>query len=258
MFFHAVLKSLEAHEVRDHPADPFNRAIEFFQTYRICELQTIDNVTVAPWARLGFSMRGGPRSGVKLRKGDALQVMDPQITHGLPTDAMDEDVRYQWRFDFHNWESDSARATERVRAAFTDTTLQYLLDIWRRNVEDEDAARAALRDWLRGRMDSLIDIIAASGGPVSKGVATHLNLLPLLDAIAEYVKSNAAEHFDMHRFVLQTKGTGGNFLWRVIAAGADGEPEWNEGPGKQRVNLTSFDASRRNWLQLTYRFRMID
>lgn len=130
--------------MKDHPAAPFNRAVELYQTWHLCSLDPLvpdDAEPLAKWARQGFSVRGAPDNGTSFRC-ESITVVDPQITFGLSDAALEDGTRTRHRFDVHYWESDGS--TEKVRSVFSNTTLNYLRRAWELAKEDEKKAKAAL------------------------------------------------------------------------------------------------------------------
>lgn len=258
MFFYITLHRVTAHQISDHPADPFNRRAELYQTWHLCQLDALIEDPTAPiarWARQGFSLRGAPDDGTSYAAGDEIHVVDPQITFGLSEAALEAGKRSRYRFDVHYWESDGS-ATEKVRGAFSDATLNYLEQAWRLAKEDETKALAALEDWFDSNWQDIARKLVGAASPAALGVITSMNLLPLLDAILAFARSNGDDYHQMHRFVLDLRGTGGSLEWRVVSPSATNE--WTVGPGMQRVVEGVRDGSGRNEYETEWRIRVID
>ena len=48
MFFHISIHSIKAHEVSDNPFDPFDNAIEVYQTWHLAALEDIAETSSTP------------------------------------------------------------------------------------------------------------------------------------------------------------------------------------------------------------------
>jgi hypothetical protein len=254
MFFHISIHALKAIEVSDHPFDPLDGAIELYQTWHLAALEEIAATSPSSWARQGSSSRGAPDDGVTVRDGDSLLVSDPQITLGLSERAAEADHKMQYRLDFHHWDSDSA--TEKVRAAFTDITLNYMLAAFKAAHEDAAAARAALERWVGEQWKTATKAITASSAPTGPWTKIGLNLIPMLELLVDVLRKDGDDYLDMHRFILQHRGTGGKVEWQVT--GPTGQSSGWKGTNQsvdaiQRV----MDAPRGNKIDVTYRFRLV-
>ena len=256
MFFYITLHKINVLGLSDHPADPFNRSIELYQTWHLTALDPLiedENAQRATWARQGFSVRGAPDDGTSFRK-EAITVVDPQITFGFDDAALVNGTKTRYRFDAHYWESDGS--SEKVRSIFSDMTLQYLRRAWDVAKHDEKRAKQVLSQWLDQNWKSVATKLVGAASPAGLGVLSQLNVLPLLDAILDVAKSNGDDYHQMHRFTFQTVGTGGGLRWRAVSPSQTAP--WMEGPGTQRVVERVRDGSGRNQYDVEWRFRVID
>lgn len=254
MFFHITIHRIKAVHVSDHPMDPFDTAIEAYQTWHLAELEALEATSASTWARQGSSSRGAPDSGISLRNGDDVVPVDPQITLGLPDNATQTGQHSQYRLDFHFWDSDSA--TEKVRAAFTDMTLQYMVAAFKAANQNAQAARAALEAWLSANWKDAAKKIAAAVAPTGPWTAIGLDLLPMVDLLIDVVKNDGDDYFQMHRFILQRRGDGAAVEWQVTDP--SGAPSgWKKGAGALDIVQRVMDGPRRNILDVTYRFRLV-
>ncbi|WP_437963114.1 hypothetical protein WMF04_25585 [Sorangium sp. So ce260] len=258
---HFTIHGIQAREVQDHPWDPFNKKAEIYQTWHLSEIEPLVPLADRPvsgWTRLGFSTRGGPDEGVSFKAGEARTVVDPQIIFGLPDEVFASGKRTRFVVDYHHWESDGS--TAKVRAAFSNSTLAYLLKVWKESRGDQAAARAKLDGWLKDNwQETLKAAIAAAGVASSPWVAVGTSILPVVDLIVEVARNNSDEYLDMHRFVVELNGEGaaGQTRWRVIPP-AGTALDWITGQGKQEFVVRARDAGGRNTFDIRYAFRMID
>ena len=254
MFFHITIHRIKAYRVSDHPADPFDRSIELYQTWHLAALEDISATSPSPWARQGSSARGAPDDGMTVREGDDVVTVDPQITLGMADTAFQAGATAQYRLDFHHWDSDSS--TEKVRAAFTDVTLKYMVAAFQAANGDAQQARAALEAWIRGNWKDGVRAIATAVAPTSPWVAVGVNLLPMLELLVDVLRNDSDDYFAMARFILQHKGTGNGITWQVTDPA--GIPSGWMGHN-QLVEITSrvMDGPRANILDVSYRFRLV-
>src|SRR5262245_4523278 len=254
MFFHISIHSIKAHEISDNPFDPFDNAIELYQTWHLAALEDIADTSASTWARQGSSSRGAPDDGSMLRTGDDFVVVDPQITLGLDEHAIEANHKRHYRLDFHHWDSDSA--TEKVRAAFTDITLSYMLAAFKAANQDAAAARSALERWVGDQWKTATKAIAKGTAASGPWTQVGLNLLPMLELLVDVLRKNADDYLGQHRFILQHRGTGTRVEWQVTRPG--GEPSGWKG-ANQAVDIVSrvVDQNRGNKLDVKYRFRLV-
>ncbi|KYF85768.1 hypothetical protein BE20_09590 [Sorangium cellulosum] len=261
MFMHFTVHEIKAHKVQDHPFDPLNRRVELYQTWHLSEIDPLVPLADRPassWSRLGFSTRGGPDDGVSFREGEARTVVDPQIIFGLPDDAFASGKRTRFVIDYHHWESDGS--TAKVRAAFSNSTLAYLLKVWKESHADQAASRARLEGWLKDNWQQVLKgAIAAAGMASSPWVAVGTSILPVVELLVDVAKNNSDEYLDMHRFVVELNGEGapGQTRWRVVPPSGEA-PDWVTGQGKQEFVARAADAGGHNKFDVRYAFRMID
>ncbi|WP_437910791.1 hypothetical protein WME95_24170 [Sorangium sp. So ce327] len=261
MFMHFTIHGIKAHRVSDQTFDPFNKAVELYQTWHLSEIEPLiplANKPVGSWTRLGFSARGGPDDGVSFRSGDARIVVDPQIIFGLPDAVFARDNKARFVLDYHHWESDSS--TARVRAAFSNGTLEFLLKVWKESNRDQAAARAKLEGWFKDNWQQVLKTaIAVSGVAASPWVAVGTSILPVVDLLVDVAKHNSDDYLDMHRFAVELNGEGtpGASKWRVIPP-SGATPPWITGQGKQEFVVRTQDGDGRNVYDVRYAFRMID
>jgi hypothetical protein len=257
MFFHVTLHRIQAERVCDHPMDPFDTSIELFQTWHLAALDTFADNAPASWARQGCSSRGAPDDGTTLRNGDQVVVVDPQITIGVPDDITKLTGCHQYRLDFHHWEADPGDATEKIRAAFTDATLKYMVDAWRSAKEDAVKARGALEAWVKQNWKDAVKAIAVATAPTSPWTQIGLNILPLVELLVGMLQEQGDDYYGMHRFVIQYRANGANSLnWQITDHG--GAPSgWLNGQGWTDVVCRLEDKARNNRFNMTYRFRLV-
>jgi hypothetical protein len=254
MFFHFCIHQIQAEAIQDHPFDPFDSAIELYQTWHLAQLENINDTSPSAWARQGSSSRGAPDDGVNVRRGTNLIVTDPQITLGLDDRAITQGHEQQFRLDFHHWDSDSS--TEKVRAAFTDITLNYMVSAFKAAREDAAAARAALERWIAGEWEAARKAIPTAVAATGPWTAVGLNLLPMLELLVDVLRKDGDDYLDAHRFVLQHRGTGTSVEWQVTSPG--GVVSGWKGPNQSAdVVQLAMDAPRTNRIKVTYRFRLI-
>lgn len=260
MFMHFTIHGIKALKVYDRPFDPFNKGVELYQTWHLSEIEPLVPLADKPassFARLGFSTRGGPDGGVSFRAEESMVVVDPQIIFGLPDESFAKDKRTRFVVDYHHWESDNS--TQKIRAAFSNGTLKFLLQVWKDAQGDQAAARAKLDGWLKNNWQEVLNgALAAAGVASSPWVAAGMSVLPLVDLLVDVARHNSDDYIDMHRFVVELSGEGsaGATRWRVIPP--DGAaPEWVTGQGKQEFIARARDGAGRNIFDVRYAFRMI-
>ena len=257
MFFHVSIHRIKAHRVSDHPWDPFDRSIELYQTWHLAALERMDETSPASWARMGCSSRGAPDDGTNFREGTDLIVVDPQITLGVAPAAIQNAEQSHFRLDFHHWESDPGSGTEKVRAAFTDITLQYMANAWSAAREDAAKARAALETWISANWKDAVKGIATAAAPSGPWVQIGTNLLPAVDLLVGLLKEQGENYFGLHRFILQQRGNNETLQWQVTAP--NGNPSgWKTGQGRFESEIRVVDGSQKNILDVTYRFQLIE
>lgn len=253
MFIQLVLHKIHAIKISDHPFDPFNRRSELYQTWQLAALEEIEpGKESARWARQGFSTRGAPDDGSSFAKGEARDVVDPQISLGLPDLKEGEVVRY--RFDVHYWESDTA--TEKVRGVFSDATLEYMTKAWKAAGEDEAKARKSLGEWLDKNWEGVAKGMITAASPTAAGVLAAYNVLPLLEQLFVFVRSSADDYHQMHRFVLEVRRRDGAYHFQVTSP-SSGASGWFQ-PGKIGLREPVSDATGDNAYVTEWRFRLID
>ena len=255
MFFYITLHKINVLALSDHPADPFNRSIELYQTWHLSALDPSSPASGlrGNWARQGFSVRGAPDDGTSFRR-ESITVVDPQVTFGFEDAALQRGMQTRYRFDAHYWESDGS--SEKVRSIFSDGTLQYLRRVWEVAKENDQRAKQSLSQWLDENWKKIAMSLVGAASPAALGVVTRFNVLPLLDILVETAKSNGDDYHQMHRFVFETVGTGGSLRWRVISPSLT--PGWLEGPGTQRIVERVRDSNGQNQYDVEWRFRVID
>jgi hypothetical protein len=257
MFFHISIHRIKAHRVSDHPWDPFDRSIELYQTWHLAALEKADQMSPASWARMGCSSRGAPDDGTTFRDGTDLVVVDPQITLGVEPGAVQKVEQRQFRLDFHHWESDPGNGTEKVRSAFTDITLQYMVNAWKAAGQDAAAARAALESWVSDNWKGAAKAIAMATAPAGRWVEVGSNLLPVVDLLVGMLKEQGENYFGQHRFILQQRGNKETLQWQVTAP--NGTPSgWKNGQGRYETEVRVLDGSQRNIIDVTYRFQLVE
>jgi hypothetical protein len=257
MFFHISIHRIKAHRVFDHPWDPFNRSVELYQTWHLAALEKMDETSPASWARVGCSARGAPDDGTSFREGTDLIVVDPQITLGVDPDAIKDKLQSHFRLDFHHWESDPGSGTEKVRSAFTDMTLQYMVNAWRAAGEDATKARAALDAWVSANWKDAVKAIAVAAAPAGPWIEVGSNLLPVVDLLVGMLKEQGDKYFGQHRFILQHRGNNETLQWQVTAP--NGTPSgWKNGQGRHETEVRVIDGPGKNILDVTYRFQLIE
>jgi hypothetical protein len=257
MFFHISIHRIKAHRISDHPIDPFDRSIELYQTWHLAALEKMDETSPASWARMGCSSRGAPDDGTSFREGTDLIVVDPQITLGVDPDAIKNKEQNQFRLDFHHWESDPGSATEKVRAAFTDITLHYMVNAWKAAGEDAARARSALESWISTNWKDAVKAIAVATAPAGAWVQIGTNLLPVVDLMVGMLKEQGDNYFGQHRFILQQRGNGETLQWQVTAP--NGNPSgWKNGQSRHETEVRVLDGSGRNIIDVMYRFQLIE
>lgn len=261
MFMHFTIHGIKAYKVQDHPWDPINKRVELYQTWHLSDIEPLVPLAdkpVSSWTRLGFSTRGGPDDGVSFTAGEERVVVDPQIIFGLPDAAFVSGKKTRFVIDYHHWESDGS--TEKIRAAFSNTTLAYLMKVWKEAHGDQAAARARLEGWLKDNwQQTLKGAIAAAGVASSPWLAVGMSVLPVIDLLVDVAKNNGDEYLDMHRFVVELNGEGaaGQTRWRVIPPSGT-TPAWITGQGKQEFIARAQDGGGHNTFDVRYAFRMID
>jgi len=217
-------------------------------------LEGHQGVGTTKWARQGSSARGAPDDGVALREGDYVVVVDPQITLGVPIADVQAGATANFRLDIHHWESD--HGTERVRAAFTDLTLKYMLTAFKAAKVRSQDAREALSSWLAATWQQAARRIPAAVAPIGPWIEVGLQFETVVELLVDLLRSDDDDCLDMHRLVLQTRGNGQTVEWQVTGPG--GTPSgWKIGPGVERIHATLMDGTRSNVLDVSYRIRLI-
>lgn len=251
MFLRFSLHKAKALKVSDHPLDPFNRVSEFYQTWQLSDLEHLEDKDDASvrFARQGFSASGAPDDGVSFDNGQSRVLDDPTIAFVLPELA--DGQKRTYRLDIHYWESD--QSSEKVRAAFTDSTLKVLLKAYAESGQNEAAAKAALSSWLRDNDAKLVkQALAAAAVTEGSWVGVGLALLPLLHLVVDVVKSNSDDYIGLHKFVLQfDKPSGQAVRWRLSSPSAPAGA-WTPVDTVYRSLESIEDAEGRNSVQLDY------
>ena len=247
MFLRFSLHKAMAERVGDQPGDPFNRESEFYQTWQLCTLDPLDPGDREPksnWARQGFSVTGAPQDGVGFNDQTRRILDDPSIAFALKPESIAEGQTYVYRLDVHWWESDGS--SEQVRAAFSDATLNVLVKAWRSSAEHEKAARTALRSWLEGKPERVVqNAVKATAVTATSWVNMGFNALPLFELIVDALQNQADDYIAMHRFLLQMTRKDGQLLWRVIPPGVT-ITEWRPANTIQRIQVPFADGENRN------------
>ncbi len=259
MFMHLTIHGIKAWEVQDHWLDPLNREIELYQTWHLSALESLTDEKTT-WARHGFSSRGAPDSGTSYAVGQTRIVTDPQITFGLGDEVFTDGAKSCFRLDYHHWESDDDNATEKVRAAFSDSTLKQLVAAWAAAKGDSARVRAKLEDWIRNNYkDALQSGLATAGLAASPWTAVGMNLVPAVELLVDVLRNQGDNYFCMHRFIIEIdgKGTEQNVQWRITPPNGVA-PAWTTGEGKQDFAVRIENADGKNKLDARYVFRMID
>src|SRR5262245_45692933 len=108
LFMYFTIDKIRVREGQDNPWDPFDNAMEIFQTF---SLSTLEALEPAPgesrwWARQGFSTQNAPSDGTSLKANNKwIALRDPQITFALPKYTIIKDRVSRFRLDMHYWES---------------------------------------------------------------------------------------------------------------------------------------------------------
>lgn len=259
MFFYITLHSISTEIVCDKWWDPFNRRVELFQTWRLCELDPLispaDPEQKAHWVRQGFSLRGAPNDGTSFAENESRDVVDPQITFGFPAKLIKEERGGLFRFDVHYWEADNTGA-DKVRALFADSTLSYMTQAWKVANQDEEAAKTELARWLTDNWKEIVTGLIAAAAPAAAGVIAKFNLLQLVEVLGKVALNQGANYHEMHRYIFEIKGTGSNVRWRVISPTQN--YEWVKGEGNTKVVEKVKDAPQDNVYSTEFRFRVVD
>lgn len=252
-----TLHEIQAEAVNESGWWPGNTAIELYQTWTLAELETIDGIEQARWARQGFSVRGGLRGYTRFHSGDSLTVVDPQITLAITPASLPADgSARQLRLDMHHWEQNDADATEKIRGLFSDVTLARLVAAWRESRGDHARALAALERWLDGNWKDVASLALASAAPAAAGVVASLDLLPLLEHVVRVAANREDRYFCMNRIVISLRRDGDELLWRVHGIGRE-PSEWRRGEGLQGMLMHVTDGDNENRLIARYRVRVI-
>ena len=259
MFMHFTIHGMKALKISDHPGDPLNRRIELYQTWHLAALETVDRDSKATWARQGFSTRGAPDDGTSFGNGDTRIVTDPQITFGLGEEVFKDGAKTAFRLDYHHWESDDSEATQKVRAAFSDATLDYMVKVWKEAEGNRRQAQAKLEEFIRGNWQSTLRKSLSVAGAAAPWVQIGLDLMPALELLVDVLRNQGDDYYDRHRFIIQINGKGEerNVQWRVIPPNGV-EPPWTTGHGKQDFGVSVHDARDANRIDVRYVFRMIE
>ena len=259
MFFYITLHKIEALKVKDHPWDPFNRKVELFQTWHLCEIDPVkppeEDSQVSNWARQGFSVRGAPNSGSSFGNGDIRTVVDPQITFGLPDDLMKVGERRLFRFDVHYWEADQTGA-DKVRALFADSTLSYMTKAWEAAKEDEEKAKEQLASWIKDNWQDIAKGLVGAASPAALGIVSKFNLLELIESLVSLALNQGSDYHQMHRYVFELRGVDGGLEWRVIAPTSDAD--FKTGEGSLAVKEDVSDSGGSNLYKTEFRFRVLE
>lgn len=258
MFFYITLHSIMANKVNDHGWDPFNKRVELFQTWHLCELdpliQSEAPAQTAKWARQGFSLRGAPSGGSSFGKNETRDLVDPQITFGFPDELLNENSRALFRFDAHYWEADKKGAAK-VRALFADSTLEYMTNAWKAANQDEEAAKAAVVSWLEQNWQDIVMGLVGVASPAAKGVLSTFNLLPFVELLAKLALNQGSDYHQMQRYIFDLQGTGDNIKWRVISPSRT--YDWITGEGLIKTKEVVQDQRAGNEYETEFRFRVL-
>lgn len=264
MYFTFTIKSIEPLGVHDNPFVLLDKRMELYQTWQLTGLEKLEDSedVLSKFVRQGFSVKGADvGAGSHFRQDDGIvKVWDPTISFSLPKLNSDDSER-TYRLDVHHWEHDKRLSTNKVRATFSDSTLEIVRQAWIAANQDEEAAKKALFDYLKNAnfQDIIQSNILNNLLPVPKWVQSATNLIPLLELIVRLISNNSDDYIDQHRLIFQIRRVeNGQIIWR-FNSDQNEINTWNtNGEGTQLIPFTSRDRTGKIRYKVVYQVRVMD